>query len=101
MVAATTEKRKMVLWTLPPPDHTIEINTEVSIMSTQRGPTLATLNTTEASQAGLPQQESVLLAKALLIIARKLDRDAGVTDTTYEALVLAATTISVPATVVP
>lgn len=95
MVAATTEKRKMVLWTLPPPDHTIEINTEVSIMSTQRGPTLATLNTAEATQPGLPQSESVLLAKALLIIAHKLDADAGVTDTNYAALVLAATTTTV------
>lgn len=64
-------------------------------------PTLANLNASNTAEAGLPKVDSVLIVKALIVLARMLDRDGGVTGTGFEAAILAVTTTTNPATTVP
>jgi len=70
-------------------------------MSTPANTTIAGMKATHVSTPAPDTNGAIALVKALLIVARKLDRDAGVTDTNYEALVLAAATNTDPSLVVP
>lgn len=63
--------------------------------------TLTDYANAHATTPGVPKDESVLGLKLLWIIARKLDRDAGVTDTNYEALILAQNQSVDPIALVP
>lgn len=63
--------------------------------------TILELTGSHAASHGIPTEREVQLAKALRVMARKLDRDAGVTDTNYEAIVDALVVSDDPTTVVP
>lgn len=63
--------------------------------------TLADYANAHATQVGLPPDSVQLALKLLWILVRKLDRDGGVTNTNYEALLLAQPQTVNPVTLVP